>query len=187
MQGAWFQDGPRLAYRFSSGRRIYPSARDIWIAEFTVPGVLNPGAQFERPSLCIPDLILSRFPARLAVRITGNLFHGLTADLTVAPGAVALPLRKDVSGAWPDQVIYERQWYPIRSDEIESLLNVLTKRRRIRASPSGGRPSSGPLSRDSSLPSIPIRQTALHFCRSSPSRASVASLPMKWVSGRPFR
>lgn len=107
--------GRRIQLLAESGEVIYPTAMDVFKAEFRGLRAIG-GFAVQAPSHDLPKIIFLRFPAPPAIRVRGSFQTELKLELGVAT--------KDgfraVSTA-TDSVLTEDQWYPVDAAELERL------------------------------------------------------------------
>lgn len=114
MNGTWIEREEGLQLKLSSGDVRAVSAMDVYRAAFQNASTIQ-GVAVRSPTVDLPHLDFSLFPAEPAVRTTTG-DGGICLDVGVKAGGEFV--RVQDTG---DQVIHHGHWYPVRREAIEAL------------------------------------------------------------------
>lgn len=118
----WEASNGRLTLKIRESEAYEPTASEIFSVVFgheqTVRGILIRS----RPDRDIPEIRFSRFPANLAIRISGRIPRSLRFEHGVQLQGHFYPADWD-----RDQLIIEDRWYPLDEAEIADAVGWLAK------------------------------------------------------------
>lgn len=119
----WFFEGDRISIKDPNGATVLPSAFDVYSAIFSETKEFH-GHPVERPlTAVVPDLIFSRYPAEVAIKINNVTSSFISVKVGVWTGSEFCDLP-----AGQDQIIIGNKWYPVNIDEIQSAKDWLAAR-----------------------------------------------------------
>ncbi len=127
----WELSNGRLVFKTGDAETCELMAADVFRVVFGNGNTVHGIAVQSRPEQDIPGIRFSRFPAKLAVRISGHIPGSLRAE-----HGIQLEGQFRATG-WNggDQLIIDSQWLPVDTTEVESAKTWLAE-----ASISGGSP-----------------------------------------------
>lgn len=111
------ENGRLLSFRAGHGW-VQPSAFEVWSAVFGGSGMVD------SPADALPDFGFSRFPAELAVEVSGSAPDDIRTRLFGIGTEGRAPLATPES----DQVFIGNIWHPIRTDDYAEALATLSAR-----------------------------------------------------------
>lgn len=118
----WSVENGRLLHFQDEVGWIHPSASEVWSAVF---GNSDSAVTTQSPADALPDFTFSRFPAELAIEVSGSAPDDIRAQL-VGIG---------VEGSWAplvlpesDQVFIGKIWHPIRTEDYTEALATIYAR-----------------------------------------------------------
>ncbi len=108
--------------RTSEHTTLAPSATEIFQAAFRQRDIKGDAASNPSPQQDIPDITFSRFPAKLAIRVSGQtpLMLFLERGILISGSFY----KNDWSN---DQVIINNSWYPIKTEDLKEEKDWLAK------------------------------------------------------------
>jgi SNF2 family DNA or RNA helicase len=124
--GHWIIANDRVALMTKKGETVFPSAADIWAAEFADQQMVHDITTPRRPSATLPGLRFSRFPPDLRIAVTRPSQNGAVRPTcktcVFIKGAL---VDMDVRQRHNDQLISNGVWYSIPHETVAEVTRAL--------------------------------------------------------------
>jgi len=117
-KGSWTVQDRRLLYSRDGNDWAQLPAQDVWSAAFS--GGEN-GGTTESPVNALPEFEFSRFPAELAIAVTGSTPNNIQASLVGISNGKRAPL----VAPKVDQVFIGNTWHPIQVENYQEAFSAL--------------------------------------------------------------